>query len=120
MKHDPRKYRRVRMTKQVSDILDEQMKRFRQKFGRDPRPEDPVLFDEDADEPRPISEDAIEEAIVAWMRLVNIDPAFIHAFQVTGRLVTQENMHLLTEEELHEWEDVVAAYRFFHNPPTQA
>jgi hypothetical protein len=38
MKHHRPGYRRIPMNQQMIDILDEQKERFRQKFGRDPRP----------------------------------------------------------------------------------
>jgi hypothetical protein len=33
---------------------------------------------------------------------------------VTGRLVTEENLHLLTQEEIREWTDAVTEYQRFH------
>jgi hypothetical protein len=43
------------------EILDLQREAFREKFGRDPGPEDPVFFDPEADEPRPPSQQQIEQ-----------------------------------------------------------
>ena len=37
------------------DALKEQLTRFREKFGRDPEPDDPVFFNPDADAPEPIT-----------------------------------------------------------------
>lgn len=36
---------------------------FREKFGRDPGPEDPVFFDPEADEPRPLSQEKIDQMV---------------------------------------------------------
>lgn len=41
--------------KQLHEMMERQAGRFREKFGRDPRPEEPIFFDPDADEPRPVT-----------------------------------------------------------------
>lgn len=111
MKHNPRQYRRVRMSKQMREILEEQKQRFRQKFGRDPRPEDPVIWDEDADEPTPASVEDIHQGILSALIAAGSPPEFVYAFDKTGRLVTESNMHLLTPEEYQEWVDAVEEFR---------
>lgn len=114
MKRNRTGYRRVPLNKEMITILDEQKRRFRNKFGRDPRPEDPILFDENADTPQPMALDEIEREVLEFMAAVNLDPAFIYAYKVTGRLVTEDNLHLLTEEEIQEWGDAVAEYQRLH------
>ena len=42
---------------------------------------------------------------------VGISQAMIFAFRRTGRIVTETNKHLLTAEELREWNDAVDEYR---------
>jgi hypothetical protein len=64
MKHNRKGYRRVRMSQEMIQMFEEQKQRFRAKFGRDPRPDDPVIWDEDADEPRPVSEEHIHQIIL--------------------------------------------------------
>ncbi|MFI2747265.1 hypothetical protein ACH5BA_13310 [Kitasatospora sp. NPDC018623] len=39
----------------LQDAVQRQLARFREKFGREPGPDDPLFFDPDADEPRPRS-----------------------------------------------------------------
>ncbi|HKV90941.1 MAG TPA: hypothetical protein VJW20_00185 [Candidatus Angelobacter sp.] len=111
MKHDRIPYRRVRMTKQMREILEEQRKRFRQKFGRDPRPDDPVIWDESAAEPTPASEEDIHQTILSALIKAGSRPEFIYAFNKTGRLVTESNQHLLTPAEYQEWVDAVEEFR---------
>ena len=113
MTHRPG-YRRVPMTRQMMEILRHQEERFRSKFGRDPRPEDPVFFDENADEPQPMPMDDMEREITEFLIAVNIPPEMIHAFKVTGRLVTEDNIHHLSEDEIKEWADAVEEYRRLH------
>ena len=111
MKHDRVRYRRVRMNKDMVRILEEQKQRFRAKFGRDPRPEDPVIWDESAAEPTPASEEDIHKTILSALIAAGSPPEFTYAFDKTGRLVTENNMHLLTPEEYQEWIDAVEEFR---------
>jgi hypothetical protein len=39
------------------EIVKDQLEAFRAKFGREPAPNDPIFFDPDADEPRPLKMD---------------------------------------------------------------
>lgn len=114
MKRNRTGYRRVPLNKEMVAILDEQKQRFIAKFGREPRPEDPILFDENADTPQPMALEEIEREVLEFMAAVNLDPAYIYAYKVTGRLVTEENVHLLTQEEIQEWTDAVTAYQRLH------
>jgi hypothetical protein len=93
------------------EALREQQRLFREKFGRDPVPEDPVFFDPDADEPRPLPAREIESGMVKAMHAAGLDPAFVYAFKVTGRVVTEQNLRNLTKEEILEWEEAVEEYR---------
>ena len=40
-----------------------------------------------------------------------IDPAIVYAMNETGRIVTETNVHFLTDAELQEWNDAVDEYR---------
>jgi hypothetical protein len=111
MKRNRTGYRRVSLNKDMIAILDEQKQRFIAKFGREPRPEDPVIWDEDADQPTPASEDDIHHAILSVLTAAGSPPEFVYAFNKTGRLVTESNMHLLTKAEYQEWCDAVDEYR---------
>jgi hypothetical protein len=44
----------VKLDERAMEILDLQLQAFRTKFGREPGPDDPVFFDPEADEPRPL------------------------------------------------------------------
>ena len=83
---------------------------FRRKFGRDPNDNDPILFDPDADDPVPLSDEKYERMMIEAMAEVGISQAMIFAFKCTGRIVTERNKHLLTPEELREWNDAVDEY----------
>jgi hypothetical protein len=113
MKHRPG-YRRVPMNQQMIDIFDEQKERFRQKFGRDPRPQDPVLFDDDYDDPRPLSPQKFQRILLDALKEANTRPEIIFAVEKTGFLVTEYNKYRLTPAEYQQWCDAIDEYRGLH------
>ena len=94
----------------AQQAIERQLDAFRKKFGRNPRPEDPIFFDPDADDPVPITQEKYDEAMVEAMTTAGLDPVLMYAYKRTGRLVTESNRHLLTREELREWNDAVDEY----------
>lgn len=90
---------------------------FREKFGRDPGPEDPLFFNPDADEPEPMTQaqmDAMYADAREMMRQVGMDPGFIHAFETFGYMITEENRHTFTAHEVAQWEQTIDAYHRDH------
>ncbi len=81
-------YKSVPLSPEVADILRAQRQKFIDTHGREPGPEDPVFFDM----PHP---EHLEHRMVEDMKAAGIDPALIYAFEKTGRLVTEQNRHLL-------------------------
>lgn len=91
-----------------------QREAFRAKFGRDPGPEDPVFFDPDADEPTPMGKRHWDEgmtAMIAAAEAAGVDPAFIHAWQEVGYIVTSENEHVFSATEVQAYLDAVARHQ---------
>ena len=101
----------VKMSPELVDVLEKQMEAFRQKFGRDPGPDDPVFFDPNADTPQPFDGDELMRAMVEAMAEAGVDPARIYAYHKTRLLVTEENLHLLSEEDLAEWKSAIQEYK---------
>ena len=87
--------------------LNEQRQAFRQKFGRDPDPGDPIFFDPDADEPRPMDPAKLDATITEAMKDVGIPPAFIHAYRRTGMLITEDNFTRWRKRELEEFREAL-------------
>ena len=67
--------------KMMWDALLEQRAAFRAKFGQDPGPNDPLLFDPDKDEPTPIGEARLDAEMLEAMRQT---AAAVRAPQGTG------------------------------------
>jgi hypothetical protein len=110
-----KKYRSktVPLSAEALQAIEEQRRRFREKFGREPGPDDPVFFDPDADTPQFISlaqQDEIMSRILSVASRVGIQPEIIYAMKKTDRIVTQANWHLLTDEEQREWQDAIDEY----------
>jgi hypothetical protein len=93
----------IPMTDDVAEVLQVQRQKFVERFGREPGPDDPVFFDL----PHP---EHVEAMMVEDMRAAGIDPAIIFAFEKTGRLVTEDNQHLIPEKDLAEWDAAVREY----------
>lgn len=95
-------------------LLEAQHQRFVEKFGRPPGPNDPVFFDPTADEPRQMIDEVLDQTLLEAMHQANIHPAFIYAYQKTGRLVSRENQRYLTKAELAEWQRAIAEWYEAH------
>jgi hypothetical protein len=87
----------------VADILQAQRQKFIDKHGREPGPNDPVFFDL----PHP---EHLEAMMVEGMKAAGLDPAFIYAFEKTGRLITEQNRRLLPQSALDEWQAAIEEY----------
>ena len=103
----------IPLNAEAQRAIQEQLRKFREKFGRDAGPEDPIFFDPDADTPQPVSKAGLDEMtgqILSAAGKVGVRPELIYAMKKTGRIVTESNQHLLTDEELQEWEDAIEEY----------
>ena len=114
-----RERRSINMDDRTAKVVEEQLESFRAKFGREPRPGEPLFFDPSHPTPRRLQVEPMEAQMVATMREANIAPHLIHAFERTGRLVGESNKHLFSKEDLAEWEDAIDEY-FEQNPQSEA
>ena len=100
---DGKLFKSIPMSDEMVGLLEEQRQKFIQKFGREPGPRDKVFFDM----PHP---EQVEHMTVQAMKEAGIDPAIIYAYEKTGRLVTEDNQHLLSEADLDEWQEAIEEY----------
>ena len=101
------------MKREMQEAIRSQLRLFREKFGREPGPDDPVFFDPDADNPQFCGSEATDhmtDQMVEAMSAAGIRPEAIYAFRKTGRIVTEDNWHLLSEADRKEWTDAVNEY----------
>jgi len=73
------KERAIPLTAEVVTLLEQQLVRFRERFGREPGPTDPVFFDPDAETPQPLQMDKVVKATVEAMRQGGFSPEKIQA-----------------------------------------
>jgi SEC-C motif len=97
-------YKSIPMSSEVSEILGRQKQKFIDKYGREPGPDDPVFFD------MPPLEH-IEHEMVQAMQAAGLDPAFIYAFEKTGLLVSEQNQHLISDQDLAQWQAALDEYQ---------
>lgn len=105
--------RKIALTPTMFRSLKLQQQLFRAVFQREPTGRDPVFWDRDREQEGCFHFDADEmgfdlhhAAVTAKMR-----PEMTYAIGCTGRMVTEQNCHLLTKEARTEWETAVADYR---------
>jgi hypothetical protein len=106
----------VRVDPDAADALESQRRRFEDKFGRPPGPGDPIFFDPDADEPRPLPVTGMETATVAMLEAAGISPAWIYAYQNTGGLLPGPDGTFTTASHRAEWDEAVSRYTSLHQP----
>ena len=99
---------------EIEQTLAELFCRFREKFGRDPKENDPVFFDPHSDQPVPLGQEALNEM---WERLAEtllrhgeITPATAYAMKKTGLLVTPATKNLLTAPQRRECRAALEEY----------
>ena len=93
--------KRLELSQELLETVEELEALFKEKHGRDPGPND-LLVEMDPD--------GLIEDMVAMMRGIGADEAHIYALRKTERVVTEENIHLLSDMEIQEWEDAVNEY----------
>jgi hypothetical protein len=102
--------RQIPLSAEARALLEAQRQQFRQHFGRDPGPDDQIFVD------APPQEQA-EHQIVEALKRAGVHPALIYAFEQTGLLVTEDNEHLIPEEDLRAWSEAVARYHARNTSP---
>jgi hypothetical protein len=103
--------RTVKLDPESMDMMQQQLQAFREKFGREPGPDDPIFFDPDADTPQPFRLEKFLEESTEAMVAAGIRPEIIYAHRKTGGLiVTEENQEKLSAEDIAEWEAAIDEY----------
>ena len=80
---------------------------FIEKLGREPSPEDLVTSNM-------LHGEILEHLMVEGMRKAGIDPSLIYAFEKTGMLITDDNILLVTDDDLDGWQAALKEYEENH------
>jgi hypothetical protein len=97
----------------LGEGFEEQISAFRAKFGRDPRPDDPLFFEPHANEPMPLSKntwDSTLDDLIANADQHGVDPAYLKAWRELGYLLIEENKHLFSATEVQTFFEAVEKY----------
>ena len=100
-------YKSMPMSPDVREALEQLRQEFVATHGREPGPDDLLI----PDLPHP---EHVEAMMVEGMKAAGLDPAFIYAFEQTGLLVTEQNLHLISEKDLAEWDAAIEEYEAKH------
>ncbi len=106
------------MTPELREAMGRQLEAFRRKFGRAPRPDEPVFFDPDVDTPRELEADKLQSQMIEAMVAAGVEPAKIYAYHKTGLLPTNDNLHLLSKEDIEQWKAAIAEYENVKGKPS--
>jgi hypothetical protein len=108
----------VRMDAGSAELLDYQVRAFEEKFGRPPGPHDPIFFDPDADEPRPIQPVDLERGTTRMLEAAGIGPAWIYASQHTDGLLPRPDGGFNTDADRRDWNEAIDRYLRTHPDAT--
>ena len=100
---DGKIYKSTPISPEVKEMLEQLRQAFIAKYGREPGPDD-LLF---PDMPHP---EHLESMMVEEMKAAGMNPAFIYAFEKTGLLVSEQNQHLISDEDLAAWDAAIEEY----------
>lgn len=93
----------------ISAELMEQLKEtkadFVETFGRQPRKNDPVFFEQFY-----TSDEDLRRGTLKAMKAAKSPPSLVYAYRKTGRMVTTRNKNMLTPDELLEWQEAIDEY----------
>lgn len=97
--------REIPLDDETRELIQLQMQDFREAFGREPGPQDRLFWDEP---------EHLEHGLSQAMREAGLPRCLIYAFEKTGRLVSEENVDLISQEDLDEWQAAVEEYERLH------
>lgn len=80
--------REIPLNSEAQELIQMQLQHFRETFGREAEPHDRIFWEEP---------EHVEHRIAQTMREAGIHPRFIYAFEKTGRLVSEENVDLISQ-----------------------
>ena len=105
-----REQRDIERQKEAVESFKRQCALFKEKFGREPGPDDPVYFDPDHPTPRPFDYQKLKAMMIAQLRKSKWPPEIIFAFDRMDRMLTEEDAHLWSDGDLAKWDNAIDDY----------
>jgi len=78
-------------------------------LGRELEPDDQLFGD--------FLYEHVEHDLSRTMEATGVDPAMVYAFEETGLIVSEENQHLISDQDLAAWQAAIDRYRSEHPHP---
>jgi len=96
----------------AKEAIEQQLKAFKKKFGREPRPNEPVFFDPNHPGPDPVQldEQKFTREALAAMKKAGTPPEIIFAYQRTGRILSEAQRDQYDQEIVDEWDAAIGEY----------
>jgi len=66
-------HRTIRMSKETAEIMRDQLEAFKQKFGREAGPDDPVFFNPDCETPTPVTVEDVDRIMAEALEKAGIN-----------------------------------------------
>lgn len=102
------------MTHDVSNkltaCLESARKDFIRKFGREPGPDDPILFDPDADIPQPMDEAKLRRDMIAAFKQAGTPGHLIYAFDRAGLILTEQTYATAPDDVRADWDMAIGEW----------
>jgi hypothetical protein len=103
---------KLKLSPEADAVIRRRLQEFREKFGREPGPEDPIFFDSSSTSPDPVPMNLseFETQVAEAMRKANVAPQIIYAFKKTGLIVTEASRLTIPADRRAEWEAAIDDY----------
>jgi hypothetical protein len=95
----------------VRHSVDMLLQQFREKFGREAGPGDPLMFDQSKDVPTPLPPGAVAAETIAAMFRAELPPELIYAYSRSGVIVTENNRDVVDPDDLAAWNAAAEEFR---------
>jgi hypothetical protein len=100
-----------RLNDDALNSIREMRRLFKREVGHDPGPDDPCAFDPDSDAPQPEAEARIKSLLGDVADRAGLSSDLAYAIRKTGLLVTNQNQHLLDNDQLAAWKKLLPNIR---------
>jgi hypothetical protein len=77
--------------RRTAELLRKQREAFVKKFGREPGPDDPIVFDPDADSPVALTKDKLRTQMIEVMQAAGSPPHLVFAYAKIGLIAGWHN-----------------------------
>lgn len=106
--------KKIQMNDEGVEMMKQQLTLFKEKFGREPKPTEPIFFDPDYDVPTPIDEKKMMKIFVQGMIQANTSKEHIYAYIKTDGLLPVDDgkgsLDMFHPDDLIAWENAIIEY----------